>query len=112
MTDKEDNRKTELFKAFHEDSILGNALDKFTKMQNRLATIKLFYDTDDIFRREIDALKNKAEKKKVDVEKIEEKVDEFLKEAEYRRYIASFEHMKQNYEARKKEMTKIKDALK
>ncbi|MFH1391524.1 MAG: hypothetical protein ABIH20_04400 [Candidatus Diapherotrites archaeon] len=47
----------------------------------------------------------------MDVEIINKKTDELLREAEYRRYIASFEHMKENYEARKKEMAKIKAAF-
>ena len=112
MVDKEEEeKKVELFKAFHDDSVYGSTLLKAREEESKFAKIKLYYDTDDIFRRQIDGLKIRMKKKKVKPKVIDEKIAVLLREAEYRRYIASFENMKINYEARKKEMTKIKQAF-
>jgi len=111
MDDKEEEKKVELFKAFHGQGIYGATLLKAREEEAKFAKIKLYYDTDDIFRRQIDSLKIRMEKKKAKPKEVEEKIAVLLKEAEYRRYIASFETMKINYEARKKEMTKIKQAF-
>ena len=87
-----DEKKTELFKAFNSNSIYGIAVEKAFEERQKLAKIKLYYDTDDIFRREIDHLKDNLKKaKKPDTNFFESKIEELLREAEYRRYIASFE---------------------
>ena len=108
---EEEQKKVELFKAFHNASVYGATLLKAREEETKFAKIKLYYDTDDIFRRQIDGLKIRMKKKKVKPKVIDEKIAILLREAEYRRYIASFENMKINYEARKKEMTKIKQAF-
>ncbi|GEM_PF-4791069 len=51
-------------------------------------------------------------KKKMSLKNVEKKTDEFLQEAEYRRYMATFEHMQKNYDARKSQMARIENALK
>ncbi len=104
-------KKIELWKAFHPGSLMSPALEQMRTKQLKLATIQQFYDTDDIFRREIDGLRQKMEKKKLTLKEVEKKTEEFLREAEYRRYIATFEHMKENFDARKKEMAKIQEAF-
>ena len=106
----EEEKKLDLFKAFG-GSIHGSAYLKAQEQRLLLGRIKVYYDTDDIFRREIDHLKEKMKKdlkKGKPVKETDDLVLELLKEAEYRRFIASFENMKANYESRKKEMSKIK----
>jgi hypothetical protein len=115
LTGKEkakDEKKTELWKAFHDKSLFGSAFDEAMAKRQRFANVRLFYDTDTVFRREIDGLKKKMERTNMGLEKADAQVEEYLKEAEYRRYIATFENMRLNYDARKKEMDKLKDAFK
>lgn len=106
-----EKKKLELWKAFHDNNILGPKFNAAAEKQAKLAKIQNYYDNDDIFRREIDALKEKMRKKKITLKQVESKTEEFLKEAEYRKYIATFEHMKENFDARKKEMAKIQEAF-
>ena len=106
-----DEKTTELWKAFHTDNLLGPNTQKAIENQLRLREIQGFYNTDDIFRREIDFLREKMTNKKIKFKETEKKIEQFLKEAQYRRYIATFENMKQNYQARKSQMTKIQEAL-
>ena len=108
MVSREDKQKTELFKAFREKD---TRIEKYLDWQAHLNIMHALYQFDDIFRREVDGLRKKTEKKKMDIEQINKKIDEFVREAEYRAYIASFDNMKKNYEARKKEMSKIKEAF-
>ena len=111
MADLSDEKRIELWKAFHTDGMFGQVYNRAMEERMRLGLIQIFYDTDDIFRREIDFLKGSMAKKKMKVKEVEKKIGELLKEAEYRRYIATFDNMKKNYEARRSEMTKIDDAM-
>ena len=106
-----DEKKLELWRAFHTDNIFSPVYNKAMEERLRLGLIQTFYDTDDIFRREIDGFREKMVKKKIKIKEVEKKIGEFLKEGEYRRYMATFEHMKQKFDARKKEMAKIEEAL-
>ena len=108
MNDKE---KLALWKAFHEKTGFDRTMEELVETQARLSLIKAFYSVDDIFRREIDGLKNKSGKKKTKGRDIEKTIDEYLEEAKYRAYMASFDNMKKNFEARKKDMSKIKEAF-
>ena len=107
----DDKEKLKLWKDFHEESNFDKKMMKLAEIEARLSLIKTFYSVDDIFRREIDGLKNKSGKKKIKAGDIEKTIDEYLEEAKYRAYMASFDNMKKNFEARKKEMTKIKEAF-
>ena len=109
--DSERDEELELWREFHKGGSQGPALKKWAELRGREATLKIFYDTDDIFRREIDGLKEKMKKGGIKPKQADEKVEELLIEAKYRRYIASFENMKENFEARKKEMAKVKEAF-
>ncbi len=108
MNDKE---KLKLWKAFHEKTGLDKRMEELAEIEARLSLIKTFYSVDDIVRREIDGLKNKSQKKKTKDRDIEKTIDEYLEEAKYRAYMASFSNMKKNYEARKKEMSKIRKEM-
>ena len=107
-----EEKRIELWKAFHDTNLLGVPYNDYTKKQAKLTSLQNYYTSDDIFRREIDGLRQQMKKKKISLKAVDKKTDEFLKEAEYRRYIATFEHMQKNYNARKNQMAKIQDALK
>ncbi len=100
-----------MWKASHTDGLFGPVYSLVMEERLRLGFIQSFYDTDDIFRREIDGLREKMAKKKIKIKEVEKKINEFLKEGEYRRYMETFENMKLNYESRKNEMAKIDEAL-
>lgn len=106
-----DSRKIELWKEFHRGNLFGPSYTAAVEKQARLVRIQNFYENDDIFRREINGLKERMVKKKMKLKEVEKRIDELASEAEYRRYIASFEAMRQNYDARKSEMAKIGDAM-
>ena len=112
MADLDEAKRLELWKAFHADGMFGQVYNRAMEERMRLGLIQTFYDTDDIFRREIDFLKQKMAKKKMKVKDVEKAIGELLKEAEYRRYIATFDNMQKNYDARRAEMSKIDDAMK
>ena len=107
MNDKE---KLAIWKAFHEKTGFDRQMEKLAEIEARLSLIRTFYSVDDIFRREIDGLKKKSKKKKGSKD-VEKKIDEYLEEAKYRGYMASFDNMKKNYDARKKEMSKIRKEM-
>ncbi|HIH09973.1 MAG TPA: hypothetical protein HA254_04880 [Candidatus Diapherotrites archaeon] len=111
MEELSDEKKTELWKAFHSTDLFGAPYTEFSKKLARMKMLQNFYFNDDIFRREIDGLRQKMEKKKVALKAVDKKIDELVAEADYRRYIASFESMKENFEARKKEMAKVEEAF-
>ena len=106
-----DEKKTELWKAFHTNDLYLPNYQKAIENQLRLAQIQGFYDTDSAFRTEIDDLRKKMQKKKIKKKMLDKKISELLQEAEYRRYISNFGKMRQNYEARKKTMTHIQHIL-
>jgi len=111
MAKSVESKAVELWKAFRSDSVFGDVVNEAMKERLRIAKIRLYYDTDDIFRRQIDGLKERMKKRKAKPKVIDAKMLELLREAEYRRYIASFDNMKENFEARKKEMAKVKSAF-
>lgn len=106
-----DEKKTELWREFHKNNLFGPTYKAAFEQQAKLLKIQGFYDTDDIFRREIDGIKERMQKKKIKLKDAEKKIEELGREAEFRHYIATFEQMKQNFEARKGEMAKIKNAF-
>ncbi len=106
-----DEKKLELWKAFHTDSLFGPVYTRALEERLHLGLIQTFYDADDIFRRGIDFLRDSMAKKKMKRTEVDKKIGELLKEAEYRCYIATFGNMKKKYEVRKQEMAKIGEAM-
>ncbi len=113
-------KKVEFERQFHKDNPI-EALDSFFEGKASRVEAQEYYEHDDIFRKEADSLKARFEKKfktakkgqyvKLD-EELRKEQDELLAEARLRRHILSFDTMKKNYYARKKEFEKIEKVFK
>ncbi len=90
---------------------LSKGITEPARRVRRLYIIRDFYTHDDIFKRQFDDIYKLAAAKEWKAEKRDKKIDELLDEAILRRTMLSFESMKKNYEARKREFEKIEKVL-
>ena len=111
-------REVERWRAWHTPSLSSMPVFETAR---QVAEEKEYYEHDTIYRKQIGSLTarydGKLKKaKRGNMKKIREAFDDdredLLEEARLRRYLMSFDTMKKNYEARKKEFEKIDRAFK
>ena len=113
---KEMEKKLDQWRAFFSTPAI---FDEYLRHKHRKEEELDYYFHDDIYRREVDSLNAKFRKKLKESKKgyktledeFEQEREEILSEAKLRKTLMSFDTMKKNFYARKKEMNKIKKAF-